>query len=103
MDGGLVLRVAVRRLVAEAGRGVAGVDDGVKSSGGRSSGTYGFGVVVHGRRSRWVKCAPRGALSAVTRSVWTEAYQDDGGDKSGAGEASVSTETRATMSKWARE
>ena len=53
---------------------------------------------VHGRRGWWVLRAPRSALSAVTCSVWTEANQNDDGDKSGAGEVSVSTETRATMS-----
>ena len=70
----------------------------MRFSGGSSSGICEFGVVVHGRRSRWVKHAPGGALSAVTRSVWTEAYQNNDGEKSGTGEVSVSTETRATMS-----
>ena len=85
-------------MVVEAGPMVAGADDGELQGGGRSSGNDGFGATVHGRRSWWALWAPGSALSAVTRSVWTEANQNDDGDKSGAGEVSVSTETRATMS-----
>ena len=59
---------------------VAGADDGELQGGGRSSGNDGFGVMVHGRRSWWALWAPGSALSAVTRSVWTEANQNDDGD-----------------------
>jgi len=77
---------------------VAGADDGELQGGGRSSGNDGFGATVHGRRSWWALWAPGSALSAVTCSVWTEANQNDDGDKSDAGDVSVSMETRATMS-----
>ena len=87
-----------RRVVVAAGPMVAGADDSELQGGGWSSGNDGFGAAVHGRRS-WLELrAPGSALSAVTRSVWTEADQNNDGDKSGAGEVSVSTETRATMS-----
>ena len=77
---------------------MAGVEHGVDLGGGRSSGVLGFGAMRHGRGHGGVLRAPGSALSAVTRSVWTEANQNDDGDKSGAGEVSVSTETKATMS-----
>ena len=77
---------------------MACANGGELQGGGRSSGNDGFGATVHGRRSWWALRAPGSALSAVTRSVWTEANQNDDGDKSGTGEVSVSTETRATMS-----
>ena len=69
-----------RRVVAVAGPGVAGVDGGEHECGGRSSGNDGFDATVHGRRSWWVLRAPGSALSVVTRSVWTEANQNDDGD-----------------------
>ena len=42
--------------------------------------------------------APGSAPSAVLRTVGAEADQGNDGDKSGAGEVSVSPETRVTMS-----
>ena len=66
---------------------VAGAAADELQGGGRSSGNDGFGATVHGRRSWWALRAPRSALSAVTCSVWTEANQNDDGDKSGAGES----------------
>ena len=60
--------------------------------GGRSSGNGGFGAMVHGRRGWWALRAPGSALSTSACSVWTEVNQNDDGDKSGAGEVSVSTE-----------
>ena len=59
---------------------VAGADDCELQGGGRSSGNDGFGATMHGRRSWWALWAPGSALSAVTRSVWTEANQNDDGD-----------------------
>ena len=60
--------------------------------GGRSSGNSGDGAMVHGRRGWWALRAPGSALSTSACSVWTEVNQNDDGDKSGAGEVSVSTE-----------
>ena len=85
-------------MVVEAGPMVSESDDDELQGGGRSSGNDGFGVMVHGRRSWWALRAPGSALSAVTRSVWTEANQHNDSNKSGAGEVSVLTEMRATMS-----
>ena len=66
--------------------------------GGRSSGNSGDGAMVHGRRGWWALRAPGSALSTSACSVWTEVNQNDDGDKSGAGEVSVSTETTDTTS-----
>ena len=48
--------------------------------------------MVHGRRGWWALRAPGSALSTSACSVWTEVNQNDDGDKSGAGDVSVSTE-----------
>ena len=85
-------------MVLEAGPMVARAGGGELQGGGRSLGNDGFGATVHGRRGWWALRAPGSALSAVTCSVWTEANQNDDGNKSGVDDVSVSTETRATMS-----
>ena len=53
-ERGLLLRLAgalAHLVVVAAAAGMAGVDGGEHFRGGRSSGTCGFGVVVHGRGS----------------------------------------------------
>jgi hypothetical protein len=64
----------------------------VRSRRRRSSGECGVDAMVHGRRGWWALRAPGSALSTSACSVWMEVNQNDDGDKSGAGEVSVSTE-----------
>ena len=90
--------VLAHLVVVATAAGMAGVDGGEHFRGSRSSGNDEFGATVHRRRGWWALWAPGSALSAVTCSVWTEANQNDDGDKSDAGDVSVSMETRATMS-----
>lgn len=78
-----------RRVEQAVCTGVARDDAGVEPGGGRSSGVHGNRATEHGMRIWWVCSAPGIALSAVARSVWTKANQNDDGDKSGAGEVSV--------------
>ena len=57
-ERGLLLRLAgalAHLVVVAAASGMAGVGGGEHFHGGRSSGTCGFGVVVHGRGS-WCVC-----------------------------------------------